>query len=290
MIDFGEDAVLTQEDTVEGQGYMRQYSVVTSAVYVMVMNQELLCDDMIMEMTQPEKTVLIQNAGGVTERKVYKSVIDNMAVDMAVIHHNGCSIILMLMSEKVTYEGANQVEWMNGWLEQMTVDGEVLVTDIAAAIDATAAVMANATPEPEEQLIAIPKVSISFGGEGVLIDENSVENACMQTYAVGDRFNVYVMEYLGEYLCDGVWQSIAFELPENATLWENQYGIRERKTYDYAAYGYTGDVTVVHYNGCTIALVVSVDNETYAAGLQEEITGWLKTMTIDGMPVYTEAE
>lgn len=296
VVELGEDASLIDEQVVEGQGYMRQYSIVTSAVYVMVMNGEYMVEDVMGGLTTSEPTIttLISDEGGVKERKVYASTADNMSVDTAVIWKDGYTIALMLMSEKVTYEGANQSAWMAEWLEGMTVNGEKVVTNVAEAETATAEKLAAAgipaTEETvEDELIAIPQVEIDFGGEGVLVDENSVESAYMQTYRVGEH-TVYVMEYLGEYLCDGVWQSIAFELPESQTLVENENGIRQRKIYDYATYNHTGDVTVVWRNGCTIAVVVSVANDEYEAGVGDTITGWLESMTIDGVPVMTAAE
>lgn len=296
VVELGENASLISEDVVDGQGYMRMYSVQTSAVYVMVMKGEYGVEDVMAGLTlsEPTITTLISDEGGVKERKVYASTVDNMTVDVAVVWKDGFTVTLMLMSEKVTYEGANQTALMAGWLEGMMVGGETVVTNVASAEAATAAKLAEAgisatETADDEELIAVPKVEISFGGDGVLVAENGVEGAYMQTYQVGEN-TVYVMEYLGEYLCDGVWQSIAYELPESQTLIEDENGIRQRKIYDYAAYESTGDVTVVWNNGCTIAVVVSVANDVYEAGMGDKITGWLETMTIDGVPVMTDAE
>lgn len=291
VVSFGEDAALVQEDFTQATGYMQQYSVVTSMAYLMVMAGEISVQDMMggFAMTQPTATALIMDEGNIKERIVYKSDVDNMAIDAAAVWHNGNTIMLMLMGEKVTYEGANQQEWMTGWLESMTVDGEVIVTGVNDAIAATAAKLGDVPVDAQDVMIAIPQVVIDFGGEGVLVNQSDVENARMQMYTVGNQ-NVYVMIYLGEYLCDGVWQSMTYELHENTLLAENENGIRQRKTYDYAQYGQTGDVTVVWKNGCTIAVVLSVKNEDYAAGMQDTITGWLESMTIDGEAVYAAAE
>ena len=289
-IDFGENAVLVQEDYSQDGGYMQQYSVVTSMAYVMVMTGEITVQDMMasFEMTQPTSYVLVSDEGGVKERIVYKSEIDNMAIDAAAVWHNGYSVLVMLMGEKVTYEGANQQEWMTGWLENMTLDGQQPVTDMAAAIAATEAKLGDAV-NMADVVIGIPVVEINFGGKGVMVSQNDVQNARLQVYSVDD-YNVYVISYLGEYLCDGVWQSLVYELHDNTTLTEDENGIRQRKVYDYAAVGQTGDVTVVWRNGCTVAVVVSVPNEAYADGMQDTITQWIHSMIIDGENVYIEAE
>lgn len=294
VIPLDDKTTLENEQVVDGYGWMRQYSRETSTVYVMLMNAAVTADEMMgaLDTSNLNVMTLIENEGGVKERKVYDSETDNMAVDVAVVEYDGYSMVLMLMSERTTYMAGGQSALMDGWLQGMTVNGEYVVTDIAAAIVATAEKMQQADAEIAEQiesgeLIRIPNVGISFGGEGVLVNEAGAENAYMQTYQVGER-TVYVMEYLGEYLCDGVWQSIAFELPENQLLVENENGIRQRKTYAYGEH--TGDVTVVWYNGCTIALVVAAANEDYQAGMQDTITGWLESMTIDGVSVITPAE
>lgn len=294
VVDLGEKAELTQEDVIEGQGYMRSWTVETTTVYLMVMNAQVTADEMIggLSTSNLQSATLVRDEGGIRERRVYKSETDNMAVDTAVIGWGDYSIVLMLMSEKVTYEGANQVEMMGQWLESMTIDGAPAVTDLAAAMAATEAKLAVEAAETAQQiadgeLVAIPKVGISFGGEGVLVNESGAENAYMQQYMVGDQI-VFVMAYLGEYLCDGVWQSIAFELPENETLVEDENGIRQRKTYAFS--GHVGDVTVIWRNGCTVALVVSATAEDYQAGLGDTITEWIGSMTIDGVSVITPAE
>jgi len=294
VVDLGEKATLDDEQVVDGYGWMRMYSYETSAVYVMLMNAAVTADEMMggLNTSNVQSMTLIDNEGGVKERRVYASDTDNMAVDVAVVENNGYSIVLMLMSEVSTYMAGGQSVLMDEWLEGMTINGEHVVTDVAAAVAATEIKLAEAEQEIAEgiesgELVKVPQVGISFGGEGVLVSESGAENAFMQTYQVGER-NVYVMAYLGQYLCDGVWQSIAFELPENQLLVENENGIRQRKTYSYGEH--TGDVTVVWNNGCTIALVIAATNEEYQNGLQDTITGWLETMTIDGVSVITPAE
>ena len=293
-VPLDEKMLLENEQSVDGYGWMREYSRETSRVYVMMMHAAVTADEMIgaLDTSNLNVTVLIEEEGGVKERKVYDSETDNMAVDVAVVEYDGYSVVLMLMSERTTYMAGGQSALMDGWLQGMTINGENVVADIAGAVSATAEKMQQTESEIAEQvesgeLIRIPNVGISFGGEGVLTNEAGAENAYMQMYQVGEH-TVYVMEYLGEYLCDGVWQSIAFELPENQLLTENENGIRQRKNYAYG--NHTGDVTVVWHNGCTIALVVAAPNEAYQAGMQDAITGWLESMTIDGVNVITPAE
>lgn len=294
VVPLDEKMVLENEQVVDGYGWMREYSRETSTVYVMLMRAAVTADEMmgVLDTSNLNVTTLIEGEGGVKERKVYDSETDNMAVDVAVVEHSGYSVVLMLMSERTTYMAGGLSALMDGWLQGMTINGECAVTDVAVAIAATAEKIQKAETEMAEQiasgeLIRIPNVGISFGGEGVLVNEAGAENAYMQTYQVGER-TVYVMEYLGEYLCDGVWQSIAFELPENQLLVENENGIRQRKSYVYGEH--TGDVTVVWHNGCTIALVVAAPTAEYQAGMRDTITGWLESMTIDGVQVITPAE
>lgn len=293
-LNLGEDATLTGEQTVEGSGYMREYTLLTSRVYLMVMNQPVTADEMMgsLSTSNLQETTLIREEGGVHERRVYKSETDNMAVDVAVMQRGNCSVVLMLMSEKVTYEGANQIEWMTGWLEEMTIDGEPAATDIAAAMKKTQQKLAAEAQQLEEQLesgelVAIPQVGISFGGEGVLVNESGAENAYMQTYQVGDQ-TVFILAYLGEYLCDGVWQSMTFELPENELIAENENGIRQRKSYDYG--DYTGDVSVVWNNGCTVAMVAVASDADYEGGMKDTFTAWLESMTINGVSIVPAGE
>lgn len=294
VVPLDEKMVLENEQIVDGYGWMREYSRETSAIYVMLMNAAVTADDMMggLDTSNVQSMTLIDNEGGVKERRVYASETDNMAVDIAVVESGSYSIVLMLMSERTTYMAGGQSALMDAWLEGMTVNGEHVVTDVAAAIAATEIKLAESQKEIAEQvesgeLIRIPQVGISFGGEGVLVDESGAENAFMQTYQVGERI-VYVAVYLGQYLCDGVWQSIAFELPDNQLVVENENGIRQRKIYSYGEH--TGDVTVVWHNGCTVALILAAPSAEYQNGLQETITGWLETMTVDGVSVITPAE
>lgn len=288
-IALDEKTTLEKEETAEGYGWVRQYARETSALYVMLMKAAVTADEMMgsIETSNLQVTTLIADEGGVKERRVYSSETDNMAVDVAVVASGDYSVVLMLMSEVSTYFAGGQQALMDGWLESLTIDGAPVVTDVAAAITATETKLAQQAAETEQQiadgeLVAIPRVGISFGGEGVLVDESGVENAFMQTYQVGSQ-TVFIMAYLGEYLCDGVWQSLTFELPENQLIAEEENGIRQRKTFDYG--DYTGDVTVVWKRGCTVAMVVVAPDADYEAGMADTITGWLQSMTIDGEKV-----
>lgn len=289
-----EKTELVDEQMVDGYGWMRQYSRETSMLYVMLMNAAVTADEMMgsLPTSNLQVTTLIQDEGGVKERKVYLSVTDNMGVDVTVLEKNGCSLVLMLMSEHATYTAGGQQALVDGWLEGLVIDGEAAVTDVAGAVAATETKLAAQQAEIDRQLqdgelVRIPKVGVSFGGEGVLVDEGGAEGAFMQTYQVGSH-TVFVMAYLGDYLCDGVWQSIAFELPENTLITEDERGIRQRKSYVYGEH--MGDVTVVWNNGCTIALVSVVTAEEYRSGMQDTITGWIDSLTINDVSVITKAE
>ena len=294
VVPLDEKAVLEKEDHIEGYGWVQEYSRETSAVFLMLMRAEVTADDVMSGMATSNQTseTLIANEGSVKERKVYLSETDNMAVDVTVMRAGEYSAALMLMTEVATYTAGGLQVVVDGWLQGTTIDGAPVVEDVAAAIAATEVKLAEQADEIARQLesgelIAIPKVGISFGGEGEMIDQGGAENAFVQTYQVGDH-TVYVAAYLGEYLCDGVWQSFTFELPENQLLAEDERGIRQRKCYDYGAH--TGDVTVVWNNGCTIAVVTAVTDEEYQSGMQETIGGWIESLTINGVNVVTPAE
>lgn len=296
-VELDDDFALSSEEKVDGQGFMRMYEAADgSFAYVMLMNVEISADEMVSGLISSvtDTEMLVVENGGIQERKLYVSDTDNSAADVSIMWKDGYTVMLMLMTYNTSYENFGMEAMVDGWLESLTFDGEQLVASAAdakaASADRIAEIAAIATPVPAAEgsvEIAIPVVEISFGGEGVLTNSSLTENTQMQMYTVGEQ-NVYVMTYLGEYLCDGVWQSFTFELPENQTIVENENGIRQRKSYDYAAYGQTGDVTVVWYNGCTIAVVLSVENELYEDGMQDTITEWISSMKIDDVAVVTQ--
>lgn len=296
-VELDDDFALSSEEKVDGQGFMRMYEAADgSFAYVMLMNVEISADEMVSGLISSvtDTEMLVVENGGIQERKLYVSDTNNSAADVSIMWKDGYTVMLMLMTYNTSYENFGMEAMVDGWLESLTFDGEQLVASAAdakaASADRIAEIAAIATPVPAAEgsvEIAIPVVEISFGGEGVLTNSSLTENTQMQMYTVGEQ-NVYVMTYLGEYLCDGVWQSFTFELPENQTIVENENGIRQRKSYDYAAYGQTGDVTVVWYNGCTIAVVLSVENELYEDGMQDTITEWISSMKIDDVAVVTQ--
>lgn len=298
VVQLDDDFVLSTEEVVDGQGFMRMYEATDgSFAYVMLMNVEIAADDMVSGLiaSATSTETLVLQEGGIQERKLYISDTDNSAADVCILWKDGYTVMVMLMTYNTSYESLNMQAMVDGWLESLTFDGEQLVNSAAdakaASAEKIAEIAASATPVPEEtdgdEEIAIPVVEINFGGEGVLTNSSVTDNVQMQLYTVGEQ-NVFVMIYLGEYLCDGVWQSFTYELPESQLIAENENGIRQRKSYDYAAYGQTGDVTVVWYNGCTVAVVVSVGNEQYENGMQDTITEWINSMTIDGNAVVTQ--
>lgn len=296
-VELDDDFALSSEEKVDGQGFMRMYEAADgSFAYVMLMNVEISADEMVSGLISSvtDTEMLVVENGGIQERKLYVSDTNNSAADVSIMWKDGYTVMLMLMTYNTSYENFGMEAMVDGWLESLTFNGEQLVASAAdakaASADRIAEIAAIATPVPAAEgsvEIAIPVVEISFGGEGVLTNSSLTENTQMQMYTVGEQ-NVYVMTYLGEYLCDGVWQSFTFELPENQTIVENENGIRQRKSYDYAAYGQTGDVTVVWYNGCTIAVVLSVENELYEDGMQDTITEWISSMKIDDVAVVTQ--
>ena len=296
-VELDDDFALSSEEKVDGQGFMRMYEAADgSFAYVMLMNVEISADEMVSGLISSvtDTEMLVVENGGIQERKLYVSDTNNSAADVSIMWKDGYTVMLMLMTYNTSYENFGMEAMVDGWLESLTFNGEQLVASAAdakaASADRIAEIAAIATPVPAAEgsvEIAIPVVEISFGGEGVLTNSSLTENTQMQMYTVGEQ-NVYVMTYLGEYLCDGVWQSFTFELPENQTIVENENGIRQRKSYDYAAYGQTGDVTVVWYNGCTIAVVLSVENELYEDGMQDTITEWISSMKIDDVAVVSQ--